>query len=168
MASTEKLSSSAIKAIGERLVSNELTFRGWTVINANAGEQNAPNIDLIALNKKNRITIQVKCSTAKSHKDQHFFGYSGSKGKLFNTKDGPEADFIVSIYVHSPCQYSCLVLPTKTAERACQKHREYWQDNPKRDGGKRSENFPIFLNLKKDDSLEKYADAWELIGKKLR
>lgn len=164
---TSKLSSNAVKAIGERVVANELTYRGWVAINANSGEENAPNIDIIALNKNKRITIQVKSSTASSHKGHYFLGYKKGDNAHFNTKYGPIADYIIAVYIFSPTNYTCLVLPVNEAERVCTIHNKHWMSKLKRDGNIRSENFPVYI---KEDhaqeygvSIGEYIEAWHLL-----
>ena len=164
---TRGLSSNAIKALGERIVANELTFRGWLAVNTNSGEENSPNIDLIALKGEKRITIQVKTSGARSHKGQHFMGYYKEEGRYFNTKDGPSCDFVVAVYVYSPDSYSCLVLPVDDAEEVCRQHGKYWMNVPKKNGERRSPNFPVYLGKHRSSKygldITPFVDAWDLI-----
>ena len=161
------LSSNAVKAVGERIVANELTFRGWLVVNANSGEENSPNIDLIALKDDERVTIQVKTSGARSHKDQHFMGYYREEGSYFNTKPGPTCDFVVSVYVYAPSRYSCLVLAVGDAERMCKLHGDNWINVPKKDGERRSPNFRIHLGVERSGKygleISSFIDAWHLL-----
>ncbi len=156
------LSSNAIKAIGERIVANELTFRGWLAVNANSGEENSPNVDLMALRGDKRVTIQVKTSSARSNEDQHFMGYYKEQGAYFNAKPGPTSDFVVSVYVNSPTNYRCLVLPVGDAERMCKLAGEHWMNVPKKDGGRRSPNFRILLSAG-GQQIASFVDAWHLL-----
>ena len=161
------LSSNAVKALGERIVANELTFRGWLVVNTNSGEQNSPNIDLIALKGDKRVTIQVKTTGAQSHKGQHFMGYYREEGGYFNSKPGPKCDFVVTVHVYAPTDYSCLVLPVAEAEDMCGLHGEYWMNVPKKDGDMRSPRFPVYLGEKRSKEygldITPYLDAWQLV-----
>ena len=166
----DKFSSNAIKAIGERIVANELTFRGWIAVNVNSGEENAPNIDLIALKNHKRITIQVKTTSAQSHKDQFFLGYHRENGSYFNEKAGPKADFLACVYIHSPKNYSCLVIPISKAEKLCINHGLYWVNKPKRNGDVRSPKFPVFVGVKHSKEykfpVQDYVDAWHQLDVK--
>ena len=116
------LTATAIGAIGERIVANELTFRGFLAVNANSGEENSPNCDLIALKDGQRRTIQVTATNASSHKVQYFLGYYKEVGHHFNTKTGPKADVVIAVYLYSLVNYSCLILPIKDAGRVCRQH----------------------------------------------
>ena len=161
------LSSNAIKALGERIVSNELTYRSWLAVNTNSGEENSPNIDLIALKDEKRVTVQVKSTRAASHRGQYFFGYYREEGAYFNTKKGPKADFVVAVYVDSPADYTCLILPADEAERMCHQHGTHWIHVPKKNGERRSPNFPIYLDVKRSAAygldIQPFVDAWHLI-----
>ena len=161
------LSSTATAAIGERIVANELTFRGFLAVNANSGEENFPNLDLIALKGGQRSTIQVKASNASSHKGQYRLGQYRETGDYFNRKTGPKADVIIAVYLYSPIKYSCLILPVKDAERVCRQHGARWMNTPKRNGQKRSPNFPIFVRPDRSDDygldIQPFIDAWHLI-----
>ena len=164
---SRRLRPNAVKALGERIVANELTFRGWLAVNTNSGEENSPNIDLIALKDEKRVTIQVKTTSARSHKGQHFMGYYKEGGGYFNTKNGPSCDFVVAVYVYSPARYSCLVLRTGDAEQMCRQHGNYWVNVPKRNGERRSPKFPVYLSVERSRKygldVTPFVDAWDLI-----
>jgi len=161
------LTANAIGAIGERIVANELTFRGFLAVNANSGEENSPNFDIIALKGKQRPTIQIKTSNASSHKGQYFFGYYKETGDYFNTKNGPKADIIIAVYLYNPISYSCLILPVKDAERVCRRQASHWMNTPKKNGQKRSPSFPIFIHPDRSIDygldIKPFINAWHLI-----
>ncbi len=164
-----KLTPNAVKAIGERIVANELTYRGWLAVNTNSGEENSPNIDIIALKDGKRVTIQVKSTNAKCKNHSYHLGrYQKDDGECyFNTKAGVKADFVVAVYLFSPNNYSCLITPIKEAESMCQQHGAYWANKPKKDGAQRSTNFPIYIEAKNAANyglvIDAYVDAWELL-----
>ena len=161
------LKPAAKAAIGERIVANELTYRGFLVVNTNSGEQNSHNIDIIALKDGQRCTIQVKASSSSSHKGQYFMGMYRKTGDYFNRKPGPRADIIISVYFFSPSDYLCLILPVTDAERVCRQHGEQWMKTPKRDGQERSSKFPIYINPKSRSGdgpdIGPFIDAWHLV-----
>ena len=150
-----KKNNSRSKAIGERIIANELTYKGWLVVNANSGEQNAPNLDLIAIKDNKRITIQVKSSDG-GNLFLLGWGFNENK-KYFNTKNGPKTDFIATVIIEAPSKYKYLILPVKKAEEIAKKCGEIYSNKPKKNGEKRSNIFPINISindLKKYDLLE--------------
>ena len=146
------------KAAAESFVVYCLSRRGWWVINANSGVQNMPNVDLVAMKDKVNINIQVK---ARQDKKRVAFSGFREKGELFNSKDGPKANFLVSVLLNPNDIFSatCFILPIKEAERIGQKHRAQWSATLKRDGGTRK-GFPIEIYKEK---LGDYQNAWSLL-----
>ena len=161
------LSSTASAAIGERIVANELTFRGFLAVNVNSGEENSPNLDLIALKGGQRSAIQVKASHASSHKGQYRLGYYRETGDYFNTKTGPKADVVIAVYFYSPSEYTCLILPVKDAEQVCRQQGAHWMNTAKKDGQKRSTKFPIYVHPDRSGDygldIQPFIEAWHLI-----
>jgi hypothetical protein len=151
-----KKNNSRSKAIGERIIANELTYRDWLVVNANSGEQNAPNLDLIAIKDNKRITIQVKSCDGGN---LFLLGWGFNKDKkYFNTRVGPKADFIATVIIETPSKYKYLILPVKKAEEIAREYGKFYSDKPKKNGDKRSDIFPININIDslKDSSLLGY------------
>lgn len=86
---------SNIGAIGESTVITQLLWHGWAPANLNAVIRNAPNVDILAAKNDTTIAIQVKASGPTS-KNMLRLGHS-SNHIVFNTKNGPRADFIVFV-----------------------------------------------------------------------
>lgn len=119
--------------IAERVVSNELEFRGFRVSDLNK-EGTAANADLLAAGNGRTWQFQVKGST---EDDGWWFGYGHcteliiagiGTAPMFNRSSSfYTADIVVLVCVKSPKEYSCLVLPTNVAEQAAQVNltREY-------------------------------------------
>ena len=122
--------------IAERIVSNELEFLGFRVSDLNK-EGTSANADLLAAKDGKTWQIQVKGATY----DGWWFGYGycteaiiagkgTGEGRMFNrcsTSSFYRAEIVVLVSVKSPREYSCLVLPVETAEKAAQENldREY-------------------------------------------
>lgn len=130
---------SNVGRIAERIVSNELEYRGFRVSDLNK-EGTSANADLIAAKSGCTLQIQVKGSTW----DGWWFGYGyctkeiiAGREKMFNrTKNNfYKAQFVVMVCVKSPNDYRCLVVPTDTAEKAAQVNIEAYFRSPKRGGG---------------------------------
>ena len=85
-----------IGAIGEATVINELMWHGWAPVNVNSLINQAPNIDLLAAKGSDKVAIQVKASGPNSKRMMQV-GYIKGREKIFNSKDGPQADFIVFV-----------------------------------------------------------------------
>jgi len=116
---------SNVGRIAERIVSNELEYRGFRVSDLNK-EGKAANADLIAAKSGRTWQIQVKGHSY----DGWWFHYGFStdeiikdrKKTMFNrTKDNfYRAQFVVMVCVKSPNDYQCLVVPADIAEKAAQ------------------------------------------------
>ena len=148
-------SNNSVKAMGERIISNELAAEGWRVVNANAGEENFPNLDLIALRGDILAKIQVKSSKATSHPYgfrmggfNTYYKNGDENGYFFNSKEGPQANILISVYIKSPKEYRYIALPIKKAEERARKSGEKWYETPKRDGNTRSPKFPVIIQEK--------------------
>ncbi len=112
--------------IAERIVSNELEYRGFRVSDLNK-EGTSANADLLAAKEGETWQIQVKGAT-----EDHgwWFGYghcndatiAGQEG-MFNRSQSDgfyKAEIVVLACVKLPKEYSCLILPVLIAERAAQ------------------------------------------------
>lgn len=130
--------------IAERIVSNELEFRGFRVSDLNK-EGTSANADLLAAKTGKTFQIQVKGAT---EDNGWWFGYGyctdaiiagkgKEEGRMFNrcsTSSFYKAEIVVLVSVKSPREYSCLVLPVEIAEKAAQVNLDREYRTPKKDG----------------------------------
>lgn len=117
--------------IAERIVANELEYRGFRVSDLNK-EGTSANADLIAAKDGKTWQIQVKGAT---EDNGWWVGYGycneaviAGKEHMFNRKLGfYEAQIVVLVSVKSPKEYECVVLNARDAEKAAQLNldREY-------------------------------------------
>lgn len=143
--------------LGELEVELQLVRAGWHPVRLDTAQM-ASNADLLAVNRKKRVSIQVKATdTEKQHSHSQFLGFGYSTGYVrdkkpfFNSKRSPLiADVIIAVSYRSNAS-RFVVLPVALAERLCRAHADYWSAIPAKkrdDGGKlgqRSDSFPIFL-----------------------
>jgi Holliday junction resolvase-like predicted endonuclease len=109
--------------IAERIVANELEYRGFRVSDLNK-EGTSTNADLVAARDGRIWQIQVKGAT--NDQGAWWFQYGhcnedimAAKEPMFNRHSGfYTADIVVLVAVRSPREYCCLVMPVKEAERA--------------------------------------------------
>jgi len=130
--------------IAERIVSNELEFRGFRVSDLNK-EGTSANADLLAAKTGKTWQIQVKGAT---EDNGWWFGYGyctdaiialkgKEEGRMFNrcsTSSFYKAEIVVLVSVKSPRKYSCLVLPVEIAEKAAQVNLDREYRTTKKDG----------------------------------
>ena len=145
--------------IGELLVELELTARGWHVERLD-GAARAANGDLIAIQGRYRVVIQVKANG--SQKGRVNLGYASNyleRGTtFFNSKTAAiETDIVVSVTGghRDPRFY---VFTVAEAEQLAQSLATPWYRTPKRDGSQRSSSFPV---SPKTNTLERYRDRWD-------
>lgn len=181
-ASIEQEVSPRIGLLGELELELQLVRNGWHPVRLDTAQM-ASNADLLAIDKKRRVSIQVKTTDAgKQHRHRQWlqFGYSTGylrDGKpIFNSKASPLiADVIVGVYYRSPGT-RFVVMPVAFAEALCRKQVDYWSAVPTRtDKGTRSQNFPIWLCFDADpkshrphhryvrSNLEKFENAWDVL-----
>jgi hypothetical protein len=143
--------------LGELEVELQLVRAGWHSVRLDTAQM-ASNADLLAVNRKKRVSIQVKATdTEKQHSHSQWlgFGYSTAyvrdKKPIFNSKVSPLiADVVLAVSYKSNAS-RFVVLPVAFAEKLCRTHIDYWSSVPakkREDGGKlgqRSDSFPIFL-----------------------
>lgn len=170
--------------IAERIVSNELEFRGFRVSDLNK-EGTSANADLLAARDGKTWQIQVKGAT---EDDGWWFGYGycdeaivagkgKDEGRMFNRCSNSsfyKAQIVVLVSVKSPKEYSCLVLPEKIAEEAAQTNLDREYRTLKKDGARKRPG-PVWVSLdwtpKTTDArkrsfdaerglLEPYRDTW--------
>ena len=169
--------------IAERIVSNELEFRGFRVSDLNK-EGTSANADLLAARDGKTWQIQVKGATA----DGWWFGYGyctegiiAGQEPMFNrhsTSSFYRAEIVVLVSVKTPKDYSCLVLPVGEAEAAAQKNLDYAYRIPKKDGGPKKPGkvwvsldwTPKIRDARKQQPfederklLEPYRDKWDIL-----
>ena len=112
--------------IAERIVANELEYRGFLVSDLNRDRTSA-NADLIAVGHNKVWQVQVKGATntpANVDGNRWWVGYGyssqeqiDSKIPHFNTKSSAyKADCVVFVAVNSPSNYKCIVMPIACAE----------------------------------------------------
>lgn len=118
------MSKNNVGRIAERIVSNELEYRGFRVSNLNK-EGISANADLIAAKSGCTWQVQVKGATC----DGWWFGYGyctdeiiAGREKMFDRAKNSfyEAQFVVMVCVKSPTDYRCLVVPADITEKAAQ------------------------------------------------
>lgn len=172
--------------LGELEVEMQLAKAGWHPVRLDTAQM-ASNADLIAVNERRRVSIQVKTTASekqKSYSQWLQFGYSTNylkDGKdLFNSKQSPiVADVIVAVS-YKPNASRFVVLPVALAEILCRCHADYWYQVPAKKiktgkMGKRSHTFPIYLCLdavreshrahheRMKRNILKYENAWKIL-----
>jgi hypothetical protein len=119
--------------IAERIVANELEFRGFRVSDLNK-EGTSANADLLAVSPGRTLQVQVKGAT-NGPKDRWWIGYGACNEQVFNRRESfYKANYVVLVAVRSPQEYSCIVLPIREAERAAQMHLDAGYRLPTRTG----------------------------------
>ena len=139
MATVECISKQNVGRIAERIVSNELEYRGFRVSDLNK-EGTSANADLLAARDGKTWQIQVKGSTEDG---SWWFGYGHCTDKVIR-RDEPmfnrstsgfyKAQIVVMACVKSPKEYACLVLPVEVAEKAAQVNLDAYFRGLKKDG----------------------------------
>lgn len=161
-----------IGAIGEKLIELGLLWNGWAPANLNQSVKNAPNVDLLAAKGNKTVSLQIKTSGPNSQSMLQL-GYKSEKG-VFNTKDGPKAEFIIFVRLFDKEQYEIYVVPFEEAERVATQTYLDWKKTPKKDGSKRkrspavirftpNRNRPDVSNYQ--EKWSHYKDAWHLLDK---
>jgi hypothetical protein len=137
--------------IAERIVSNELEYRGFRVSDLNKEGMSA-NADLLAVKDGKPFQIQVKGATEENGWWVNYgFGHPEVIGRdrpMYNSCSSfYKADFVVLVSVKSPSSYCCVVFPVAKAEEAAQLNLDY-----------------AYRTLKKDGSAKKPGKVWAAIG----
>jgi hypothetical protein len=172
--------------IAERIVANELEYRGFRVSDLNK-EGLSANADLLAVKGGRPWQIQVKgASYDTNYVDRGWwFGYGycsdeiiADRGqRMFNRATGfYKAEIVVLVCVRAPKDYHCLVLPVETAEEAAQMNLDYAYRPKKRDGSTRKPS-KVWVALRyvpntkdtakkalmkaEQDFIEPFIDKWE-------
>ncbi len=122
------VSSTNVGRIAERIVANELEWRGFKVSDLNK-DGLSPNADLIAAAGGKTWQVQVKGATNSGDKWWAEYGFCtveimDGDAPMFNRRESfYKADIVVLVAVRSPREYRCIVLTTADAERAAQINR---------------------------------------------
>jgi hypothetical protein len=128
-----KIAKHNVGRIAERIVANELEFRGFRVSDLNS-DGTAANADLLAVSPSSTFQVQVKGSANTEGPWWVEYGFcndeiiANSREPMFNRRNSfYKANLIVLVGVRSAKDYSCVVLPVDEAERAAQLNlnREY-------------------------------------------
>lgn len=172
-----------VGVIGELAVELRLAEMGWHPMRLDT-RRAAANADLLAVNGKQRVSIQVKATkgSGHSHANDLGLGYTTdyvAGGSFFNSKDGPlVADVVVGVS-YEPGGSRFVVMPVAFAEKLCRFHCDYWRATPAKDGsdGKaRSSSFPVYLAFKKvrrthvehhsqlQRNLLEFEDRWDVLS----
>lgn len=135
--------------IAERIVANELEFRGFRVSDLNK-EAISANADLLAVKDGKAWQIQVKgASYEHSNADGWWFGYGYCTEQMIKDRSLPMfnrsnsfylAQIVVLVCVKSPNEYHCAVLPVEAAEKAAQMNLDYAYRTLKADGSIKKPN----------------------------
>jgi hypothetical protein len=130
--------------IAERIVANELSYRGFSVSDLNK-EGVSANIDLLAVKDGKPWQIQVKGAT----EDRGWWvNYGGcdediiaKRKPMYNRVKGFfAAQIVVLVSVKSPKDYCCVVLPVDKAEEAAQINLDYAYRPANKDGSPKKPN----------------------------
>jgi hypothetical protein len=177
--------------IAERIVSNELEYRGFRVSDLNK-EGTSANADLLAVRNGRPWQIQVKGATADLSRETGepgwWFNYCfGSDASISHTKpvfnsasSFYEAQVIALVSVKSPSQYLCAVLPVADAEKAAQLNLDHSYRIANKNGSKKKpgkvwvslgyipkiqDEARVALFQAEQELLNRYVDNWELAFK---
>ena len=171
----------SVGRIAERIVSNELEFRGFRVSDLNK-EGTSANADLLAARDGKTWQIQVKGATEENGwwwRYGHCSEAIIAGEPMFNhsaTSRFYKAEIVVLVSVKSPKDYSCVVLPVEIAEKAAQMNLDREYRTKKKDGGSRKPG-PVWISFwtppridaprkalleKEQELLKPYWDKWDL------
>ena len=144
-----KIGKTSIGRIAERIVANELEFRGFQVRDLSL-EGLAANVDLLAVKDGKIWQIQVKGARFDTNYENGWWFHYGycmpehivnNKEPMFNRSQGSfRADVVVLVCVKSPYDYQCIVLPVEKAEEAAQVNLNYAYRTKKKDGSNKKPN----------------------------
>ena len=168
--------------LGELEVEIRLVQKGWHPVRLDTAQM-ASNADLLAVDRRRRVSIQVKTTDAhKRHSHSQWLGFGYATGYLrdktsiFNSKVSPLiADVVIGVSYH-PEKSRFVVMPVAFAEAVCRLHCDYWSSVPTRAAGKRSDSFPIYLCFTAERkthtayhervkrNLLKFEDAWKILS----
>ncbi len=170
-----------VGSIAERIVRNELEYRGFRTVDLNNARDVSDNADILAARAGVYWQIQVKAMTQIKNNENWCFQYGfcneniiKKEESVFNRKGGYyRANVVILLSVRSPSNYKSIIIPTKKAEEAAQVNLDGYYRLPARDGAERKphkmwiilekrprEKINEFTN-KQRDILLPYVDDWE-------
>ncbi len=176
----------SVGLLGELAVEMALVRNGWHPVRLDTARM-ASNADLLAVNRKRRISIQIKTTNAfKKHSHSKSLGFGYSTGYLrdrkpiFNSKESPLiADIVIGVS-YDPEKTRFVVMPVAFAEKLCREHCDWWASvSTRTESGKRSDSFPIYLCFSHEPrahteahrrakrNLLHYEDAWHILDEPL-
>jgi hypothetical protein len=135
----KEISKGNVGRIAERIVANELEFRGFRVSDLNS-DGTAANADLLAVSPNQTLQVQVKGAANVEGPWWVAYGFctpeiiASPSETMFNRKSTfYKANLIVLVAVRSAKDYCCIVLPVADAERLARLNikREYWTKDGK-------------------------------------
>jgi hypothetical protein len=145
----ESIGKSNVGRIAERIVANELEYRGFRVSDLNK-EGVSANADLLAVKGGKGWQIQVKgASFDTNYSNGWWFSYGYCNEEIIRNPDLSmfnrrksfyNAEIVVSICVKKPNEYHCLILPVEQAEKAAQMNLNYAYRTKKKDGSDKKPN----------------------------
>jgi hypothetical protein len=169
--------------LGELAVEMQIVRHGWHPVRLDTAQM-ASNADLIAVNKKLRVAIQVKTTNAETQNKKEVAGWLGfgyatgylrEERPIFNSKSSPLiADVVIAVSYHAQAT-RFVIMPVAFAEALCQKHCDYWSSVLTQAGKKRSLAFPIYIPFTANPrthanhyglmrrNLLKFEDAWKVL-----
>jgi hypothetical protein len=128
-----------IGLLGELQVEERLVENDWHPIRLDTAQM-ASNADLLAVNRRQRVSIQVKTTNGSDHSHAHalMFGYAGGylrdEATIFNSKQSPIiADVVIGVNYKGPLS-RFVVMPVSFAEMLCTFHADYHFAVPKKSG----------------------------------
>jgi hypothetical protein len=128
--------------IAERIVANELEYRGFRVTNLNREGVEA-NADLLAAKDGKIWQVQVKgADNAEEAAGDWWFQYGfcneniiARKEKMFNRGHSfYSANVVILLAIRSPRDYCCVVLPLDEADEAAECNLDFTYRRPRADG----------------------------------
>ena len=132
-----------IGRIGENIVANEFIWRGFLVTHLDKGTRGvSANADLLVMHPNKReypLLIQVKACFAKAEPNWIFVGNLTDgiimgKDKMFNRKDGFDADILAAVAISNTKKYRVFIIPVGDAERIIVEGFRKFLKIPKKNG----------------------------------
>ena len=172
--------------LGELEVEMQIVRNGWHPVRLDTAQM-ASNADLIAVNRRQRVSIQIKTTDAeKKHSHSKWLGFGYSTGyirdelTIFNSKVSPLiADVVVGVSYRTD-NSRFVVMPVAFAEAVCRLACDYWFNVPtKTEAGTRSNSFPIYLSFiasreghkEHDDRVQRnvlaFENKWEILSESI-
>jgi len=117
--------------LGELEVEMQLARNGSHPVRLDTAQM-ALNADLLAINRRKRVSIQIKTTDAeKQHSHSLWLGFGYSTGyirenkPIFNSKRSPLIADVVVAVSYTPNASKFVVLPVAFAEKLCRAHADF-------------------------------------------